>query len=205
MKYDEELIILVKNKNFKTFWHCLDYLVIAGYPTIDAFGISLQEFGESRIYSDVAFIRTNAKFKILGRNDTTNRHHYENKIVNVGIIDNTNIHLAGLYSTYRTWLSDSDNLVYPDIEATCEVFTIPELNAFLMDYLLKVSKLHYGFEAFKYKVDKDFIPPNGDRHGYIASMDPATGLYSMEPEINAMRRMQADIEGFQRGLNRNND
>jgi hypothetical protein len=204
MKYDEELIKIVKNKNFKTFWHCLDYLVIAGYPTIDAFGISLQEFGESRIYSDVAFIRTNAKFKILGRGET---YGHENKIINVGIIDNTNIHLAGLYSTYRTWISENDKLVYPDIEATCEVFVIPELNVFLMDYLLKVSKLHYGFEAFTYKVEKDTIPPTGDRHGYIASMDPATGFFSIQPELEALMRNHERLDKLQRGLNRdrNND
>jgi hypothetical protein len=186
MKYDDELIKIVKNKNFKTFWHCLDYLIVAGYPTIDAFGISLQEFGEFRIFSDVAFIRIEENHKIIG-----NRYDRSSiKVLKIGIIDSSNIHLSGLYSTYRTWISERENMCYSDIEATCEMFEIPELNSFLMDYLLNTSKLHYGFEAFKYKIDKDFIPPNGDRHGYIASMDPATGFFSIQPQIDAIRNQE---------------
>ena len=202
MKYDEELIKIIKNKKFKTFWHCLDYLIMAGYTTMDAFGVSLQEFGESRVYSDVAFIRIEENRRVIG-------NRYENssvKFIKIGIIDDTNIHLAGLYSTYRTWISEREKIGYSNIEATCEIFDIPELNSFLMDYLLNVSKLHYGFEAFKYKIDKDFITPNGGRYGYTASMDPATGLYSIQPEIEALRHhSQQRNEDLRRGLNRNND
>lgn len=202
MKYDEELIKIVKNKKFKSFWHCLDYLVMAGYPTMDAFGVSLQEFGESRIYSDVAFIRIEENHKLIG-----DRYSYSEKSKNIkiGIIDDTNIHLAGLYSTYRTWISERKQIGYSDIEATCETFEIPELNPFLMDYLKNVSNLHYGFEAFHYEIKDNIVALRNDRHEYIAGVDPATGVYSIQPEINAMLRSQQRLEDLQRGLNRNND
>jgi hypothetical protein len=197
MKYDDELIKIVKNKNFKTFWHCLDYLIVAGYPTIDAFGISLQEFGESRIFSDVAFIRIEENHKIID-----NRYGRSSiKVLKIGIIDSSNIHLSGLYSTYRTWISEREKIGYSDIEATCEMFEIPELNSFLMDYLLNTSKLHYGFEAFKYKIDKDFIQSNG----YIASMDPANhpeGFFSIEPDIAQIRNQQRLDDLHRRFLNK---
>jgi hypothetical protein len=202
MKYDEELIKIVKNKKFKSFWHCLDFLIMAGYPTMDAFGISLQEFGESKVYSDVAFIRIEESRKLIG-----DRFSYSEKARNIkiGIIDDTNIHLAGLYSTYRTWISERKQIGYSDIEATCETFEIPELNQFLMDYLKKVSKLHYGFEAFHYEIKDNVVALRNDRHEYIAGIDPATGIYSMQPEINALMRSQQRLEDLERGLNRNND
>jgi hypothetical protein len=171
MKYNEDLVKIVKNKKFKTFWHCLDFLIMAGYPTMDAFGISLQEFGESRIYSDIAFIRIEESRKLIGDRFS---HSEKSKNIKIGIIDDTNIHLTGLYSTYRTWISERLQIGYSDIEATCETFEIPELNSFLMDYLKKVSKLHYGFEAFQYEIKDNMAPLRNDRTEYITGFDPVT-------------------------------
>src|ERR1035437_160120 len=112
MKYNKELIEIVKNQKFKTFWHCLDYLLLAGYKPIDAFGITMQEFGESKVFSDVAFIKVQlgleerhqniAHIDINGdhidyRNGNVVRIHPEiNFLVRVGLIDSSNIHLSGL-------------------------------------------------------------------------------------------------------------
>lgn len=202
MKYDEELIKIVKNKKFKTFWHCFDYLVIAGYPTMDAFGVSLQEFGESKVYSDVAFIRVLSRTQLLG---TRNVYGRSVRQIKIGIVNSSNIHLAGLYSSYRTWIAKND-VVYSDVEETCDIIDIPELSPFLMDYLLSLSKLHYGFEAFKYTPpDNTYVVPPNDGFGYTAGIDPATGIYSLQPEINALIHGQQRLTDLQRGLNRNND
>ncbi len=143
----KELIDIVKDKNFKTFWHCLDYLLMAGYKPIEAFGASIQEFGESRIFSDVAFIRvsfglehiremhsmgmaalhererlglpiaqifTNDYMDDLG-NTVSRVHPPISYTVTVGLIDDGNIHLAGLYSVYRKWYVEG-KFSYPQTE-----------------------------------------------------------------------------------------
>lgn len=190
MKYDEELIKIVKNKNFKTFWHCFDYLVLAGYSHMDAFGVSLQEFGESRVFSDVAFIRRFGNSKLVGLKNVYN--HITTKYIKIGLIDASNIHLSGLYSTYRTWIVKNEG-IYEDVEGTCEIIDIPEFSPFLMDYLLNLSKLHYGFEAFKYVRDT-----NTGRQGYTAEIDPRTGLYNLQAETNELMRIQQDLEALRR-------
>ena len=201
MKYDEQLIEIVKNKKFKSFWHCLDFLIMAGYPTMDAFGVSLQEFGEARIYSDVAFIRIEESRKLIG-----DRFSYSDKKndLKIGIIDDTNIHLSGLYSTYRTWISERKQIGYSDIEATCETFEIPELSPFLMDYLKKVSKLHYGFEAFHYEVKVSAIRDERERYRGL-DLDPRTGLHSLRPEIADLMRNEQRMEDLDRRLRNPNE
>jgi hypothetical protein len=149
MKYDKELIDLVKKREFKTFWHCLDYLMLAGYRPIDAFGVTMQEFGEGRIYSDVAFIKVIGYDKTII--DSTNfnpKNEFSSKVI-VGIIDHTNIHLSGIYDTYRRWLSLGINEHQEEIDQTCEIIVLKSLTFFLLAYLHGVGKLHFGYEAFE--------------------------------------------------------
>ena len=189
MIYNQDLIDIVKNKKFKTFWHCLDYLLMAGYTQMDAFGISLQEFGESRIYSDVAFIKIPRHTQLFntgvyGRDDK--------RIIKVGILGDTNIHLSGIYNMYRTWISNGGSHIdYPDIEQTCEIIKINTLNTFLMTYLIKVSELHYGFEAFKYT-------PSEYSH-----IDGNPAIASLQPEIDEIMTGVQRLESLQRGLDKN--
>ena len=156
MKYSKELLEIVKTKKFKSFWHCFDYLHLAGYNIMDSFGVSLHEFGESKIYSDVAFVKVSKKTSILGYGNG----HPSGQIVvsklRIGLIDDTNIHLAGLYKTYREWIAKDNTTSYPDVEETCEVIELPITDEFIMDYLVSVSRLHFGFEAFKF--DKSELP-----------------------------------------------
>ena len=161
MKYDKKLIEIVKKKEFKTFWHCLDYLLIAGYTQMDAFGISMLEFGESRIYSDVAYIRFEfVLYNVMFTGENTYRHPKKATLI-VGLIDDSNIHLSGLYSTYREWLNSSNMSTDPsmarELEDTCECIKIIDLTPFIIDYLRKTSKLHFGYEAFKIPTDKPEI------------------------------------------------
>jgi len=172
MKYSEEIVKIVKEQNFKSFWHCLDFLIMAGYPLMEAFGIALHEFGESKIFSDVAFIRVQR-----GRNGIVQLQNvYERPVgkysVSVGMIDESNIHLAGLYGTYRKWMIDDVHMRYTDVEETCEIINVEQINNFLLDYLLHTGKLHYGFEPFKYDKEKELTRDQ---------------LQSLAPEIAHMR------------------
>jgi hypothetical protein len=152
MKYDKELIEIVKKKEFKTFWHCLDFLLMAGYNPMDAFGVSMKEFGESKIYSNVAFIRieqVHHEVRFTGQNRP---RAPKQTLLIVGLIDDSNIHLSGLYGTYREWLTKGVFFSSPpetaELEDTCEIIKVSELTPFIINYLRSVSKLHFGYEAF---------------------------------------------------------
>jgi len=166
MNKNDELKKLVKSKGFKTFWHCLDYLVIAGYPIMDAFGISLQEFGEDRIFSDIAFIRWNiipiVDYGFDGSIDQT----ITNKFT-IGLIDENNIHLSGLYEVYRKWLYEGKFEASREIEETCEVLMVQALTPFLIDYLNTIGKKHYGTDSFELRPKKkpsDYLMPHSVRN-----------------------------------------
>lgn len=206
MKYDKGLIDEIKKRNFKTFWHCLDFLLLAGYSPIDAFGVSLLEFGESRIYSDVAFIRA----------------HYTGKKVNgspyvitVGLMDENNSHLAGLYNIYRKWRGNLDSISLPnkdieDIEASCEVIKVSGLSLLILKHLSDLSGTHFGFVAFE-------LPPNDDYEGeYTEDVEAPTGVPMApirpldeprrdfdEQMIERIRRIQEENES--RKINRDYD
>jgi hypothetical protein len=169
MNYNKDLIEIVKNKKFKTFWHCLDYLLLAGYPPIEAFGITIQEFGEGRVFTDVAYFRVRLgldersqerMFYGLGNDDNVIieahsgnvvRIHPQIKyVVTLGLIDSGNVHLSGLYAVYRKWLMEEKFLTpQEEIEETCEKITIKGLSDFILDYLSKISESHFGAKIFE--------------------------------------------------------
>lgn len=124
MKIDKELITILDKKNFKTFWHCLDHLLIAGYPVMDAMSITLKRFGESKIFSSVAFVRVDrAPYHLFftNRDDDDARGINRNPIIIVGLINDNNIQLDGMYGVYRKSLHDTkaENWNLPEIEETC--------------------------------------------------------------------------------------
>lgn len=168
MKYEKELVDIVKKKEFKTFWQCLDFLLMAGYTPIDAFGISLQEFGESRIFSSVAFARLEPR---ISMNFASSLYQeYQPPTLLIGLIDDSNVHLSGLYATYRKWIFEGRFSFNPEIEATCERVSINEMTPFIYDYLLTTSTLHFGFEIFKPKQSmSDALKATGHREGYTGT------------------------------------
>ncbi len=147
MKYSKELLELVTKKEFKTFWHCLDYLLMAGYPPIDAFGVSIKQFGESNIFSSVAFIRMEHDTRPIMFTGQLQQVGTTSTLI-VGLIDDTNIHLDGLYTVYRKWLIEDRMTKQHEIENTCEVIKTIVLTPFILDYLVKISKLHFGVDTF---------------------------------------------------------
>jgi hypothetical protein len=147
MKYDKNLLKIIEDKKFKTFWHCLDYLLMAGYSAIEAFGITLKHFGEGKIFSSVAFIRMEKWMNHImlgaGHNDTQVRRPF----LIIGLIDDTNIHLDGLYSVYRSMINDNISSS-PEIEETCEVIKSSELTPVIINYLSNQSERHFGIKSF---------------------------------------------------------
>lgn len=201
MKYSSELLDIVKNKGFKTFWHCLDYLLLAGYSPLDAFGVTVKEFGNDKILSDVAFIRytdntkTNNKVldlatthinasgdAIMGFDPYTARERdttFRSEIV-VGIIDETNIHLEGIYSVYRKWWVESKlSAPVKDIESTCEILTIRNLNLFIIEFLRGCSETKFGYNLFV-EISKNW-KPNSSPDGTIRP------LYINEEGVRRLR------------------
>lgn len=147
MKYDKELIDIITKKEFKTFWHCLDYLLLAGYTPIDAFGISIKQFGEDKIFSSVAFARIDIPRHSLSNFGGT--YTSPKPILIVGLIDESNIHLDGVYSVYRKAINEG--LFGPfilDIEDTCELIKTSTLSEFILTYLMGVSEKHFGYVLF---------------------------------------------------------
>lgn len=158
MTYSKELVEIVKRQKFKSFWHCLDYLIMAGYSPIDAFGISIKEFGEARIFSDIAFIRYDNIYTPLMFDGVV---RLQRDKLNIGIVDDTNIHLSGLYKHYRSFLAKGENQEpQPEIENTCEIIKIPFLGIFILDYLIEQGEKHFGYKIIDVLKVKDDVNTN---------------------------------------------
>lgn len=144
MTRNKELTNFIKKKNFKTFWHCLDYLQMAGYSPMESFNLTMIEFGEDKIYSDVAFIR----YEI----PTHQYNGYEEnkpKLI-VGILDESNIQLTDMFKMYRKMMRENENGkgYEREMENFCEKIEIMGLTSFILDYLVSVSEKNWGFKAF---------------------------------------------------------
>ena len=139
MKYDEKLIGIIRSKNFKTIWHCIDYLLLADYNILEAFDISMKEYGGQKLFSRVAFVRCE-KATVISSITYTPVNNY---LVTVGLIDDTNIHLYGLYKIYRKWLNEvrpnktnfKTNIIDSDIEKTCEIIKVPNVTPLILEFL----------------------------------------------------------------------
>lgn len=55
----ESLKNIIERKNFKTFWHCYEFLTTASYSPMEAFSASIEHFGTDKMFDNVAFLRRN--------------------------------------------------------------------------------------------------------------------------------------------------
>jgi len=182
MKHNERLTDIIKKKEFKCFWVCYHYLIDAGYDSMDAFGYSLKEFGEDKIFTNVAFIR-------IDIGDIYRTLTYGEKVeplLIIGLINETNSHLSGLYKIYLKKLSEN-NKKNLEIESTCSIVTIKKLNPVIIDYLLSVANDFFKIdlkeyikksnenerEQFKERIRGEYNHPSHPSD-YITSVDPAT-------------------------------
>lgn len=191
MKHDEKkLSELIKNKNFKTFWHSLDYLIMAGYSPMKAFDVSLKVFGESRIYSDVAFIRYQSDIE---RQDYNVINMNRISVITVGLFDDENIHLSSLFRLYQMQIISSNMLnKYDEIEETCEKITIKKLPNLIINYLSELSEKHFGFECFKFAPVKT-LTNHLDEARIRMLMEPQSPIATLDIE-QARARMIRDSQ-----------
>ena len=150
MKNEVELLEQIRKKNFKSPWHLLDYLILAGYSIIDSYSLMLKEYPESTIYNNVAFSRytsNNHSIDYLTGLNTTPRSN----VLIIGIIDDNNVHLSGLYDVYRKFIFESspNGGHLPDIESTCEIIRINGITPFILEHLRYVTKKYYGYEFYQ--------------------------------------------------------
>lgn len=51
----ESLKNIIERKNFKTFWHCYEFLTTASYSPMEAFSACIEQFGTDKMFDKVAF------------------------------------------------------------------------------------------------------------------------------------------------------
>jgi hypothetical protein len=182
---DEKLGEILKKKEFKNFWYCFEYLLLAGYPDNEAIGHSLNEFKESSIFSDVAFIAMHKYQKdVMFTLDEVNTI-YRPSILKVGLFDETNRVLEPMMSTYRQWLAaNNKNKWQSQLEAPFASVKYVNLSSKTLGYLLEVAKKHYGFEPFV------IIPPEKS----VTSMPLI--IQDGLPSIEELRRRMYEIVGI---------
>lgn len=146
---DERLSEILKKKELKNFWYCFEYLLLAGYPENEAIGHSLNEFKESSIFTDVAFIGMHKVQKdIIIRLDDIDRVCRQS-VLKVGFYNEDTIKLDGMYDTYRKWLMiDKYARWNAEIEDPCIKIRFNNLSHYTLTYFLSLSKKYYGFDAF---------------------------------------------------------
>lgn len=178
MKYTAELEATLQKRKFTSFWQCLTYLQSAGFNLVDSFGLSLRQFGENRMFSNVAFARKyqqpmydrhgelNAEYGFRVTQDNLRPQRFPQMAthtrignqydtvpvvefhgIELGLIDDTNIHLSGLYSVYSTSMAVG-GIHYPitEIEKTCEIVQVTGLSKFFIDYVESVGLKHFGYK-----------------------------------------------------------
>lgn len=149
MKYSKELLDLIETKKPPTFWHCVNYLLNAGYNQIDSFGVALKIFSENNIFEKVAVIRYEEE-SIPDHHRMANPrsifHLPERRLV-ILMIDDTNVHLSTLFKIYREGLLDGKiPNANKEIEDLCERFTIPDINDILLMLIDKKVTEYFGRE-----------------------------------------------------------
>jgi len=185
MNNNNKLAELISSKNFSNFWECLEYLKLVGYSDLESFGVSLNEFGNDGVFKNVAFLRytTNGEnlrqtnrpsetifmgvdpYMLDGVGHTTIGYTSTPNLI-VGLIDDDNINLDGLYTIYRKWLVDGKfKSPQNEIESSCKTIIIGGFTPFTIEVLRSNSVLHFGYDI----LGNHKIPPttlqNTNRNG----------------------------------------
>lgn len=181
MSQTEELLKIIDKKDFKTFWECLDYLKLAGYNSMDAFGVTIKKFGEENIWLKVGWVyiekpKSHNPIHQLAYNrivvdpltgierDMRDIPEYNEFNITVGLIDENNYHLSTMYSIYMKALFKVESFTtnrIPELEKTCS--TIIKFNnptPIILEYLDHTFKKHFGFgfnENINIEMNKDML------------------------------------------------
>lgn len=162
---DKVLKERIESKSPNNFWELFDSIILYGYSPMDSLGTALMYFKESDIWKDVAYCKM---VSIEKRNEYIGGHdpymeaefgqvdvqrvpRFEHAL-EVGIIDEENKHLIGLFDFYRKSIVEkklefNDNLI-KEIEDNCKgKFVFNELPQFVLMYLVDTSNKHFGYNV----------------------------------------------------------
>lgn len=142
----ESLKNIIERKNFKTFWHCYEFLTTASYSPMEAFSACIEQFGTDKMFDKVAFFRRNEDLwvahSIYSNPQATPR-------LMIGIINDENKHLTEFYRLYHKRYSEGEVGVQRDIEDTCEIVKVYDITPFIMDFVMDKMFKHFDIDVIK--------------------------------------------------------
>lgn len=164
----DELKEILAKQNFTNFWIMFEYLAMNGYDSIDCLGISLSYFGEDAVWGNVAFVKI---FNFVKRHSgdymlfAEREAYFNGELVKwtetsglkeptifasleISIIDESNLHLRGLYeyANKQRDLENNKNITVDTLANTVETrVRVNEIDKFLFDYLIYLSKKQLGY------------------------------------------------------------
>jgi hypothetical protein len=147
MKTRETLKEIIDKKNFKTFWHCYEFLTIASYSPMEAFSASVEHFGLDKLFDNVAFFRTCDDLWVAHSVYTPVQSAPPRLII--GIINENNKHLTEFYKIYHKQYSEGEVSVQRDIEESCEVIKIYEITPFITNFVMEKMFKNFGIDGEK--------------------------------------------------------
>lgn len=146
MKTKESLKNIIERKNFRTFWHCYEFLTTASYSPMEAFSASVEHFGLDKLFDNVAFIRVNEEMWIA--HSVYSSHKTPPKII-IGVINENNQHLTEFYRIYNKRYNENDVSIQQDIESSCEIIQIVDITPFMMDFVIEKMHSHFKIDVSK--------------------------------------------------------
>jgi hypothetical protein len=146
MKTRETLKNIIEKKNFKTFWHCYEFLTTASYSPMEAFSACIEQFGADKMFDNVAFFRRNEDMWVA---HSVYSNPQATPKINIGIINDENKHLTEFYKIYHKRYSEGEVSVQRDIEDTCEMVRVYDITPFIMDFVMEKMFKHYGIDGNK--------------------------------------------------------
>jgi hypothetical protein len=142
----ENLKEIVKRKQFKTFWHCYEFLTTASYTPMEAFSVCIEHYGESQMFEKIAFIRSSDQGLYVVHN-VYNGAPRAKWII--GVMDTKNEHLSKFYRIYQKRMMEGTVKVQPDIERTCEIIQIFDITPFISDYVREHMYKYFDIDVSK--------------------------------------------------------
>lgn len=149
---DNELLEIIKKKNFDNAWGLLQYLIDIGLEEKVCLDIISNFFTESDYFKNVAYAR-----KIMAIDtDIKTRKSEQNLIENtkwilyIGLLDKTEYKLKRVFDIYNKGLSKKNiNLnITRRIEGLCKgenIYEFKNLTTKTIDYLKNIAIKHYGY------------------------------------------------------------
>ena len=147
MKTRETLKNIIDKKNFKTFWHCYEFLTTASYSPMEAFSASVEHFGLDKLFDNVAFFRTCDDMWVAHSVYSSPQSAPPRLII--GVINENNQHLTEFYRIYHKQYSEGEVGVQRDIEETCEVIKLYDITPFITNFVMEKMYKHFGIDGEK--------------------------------------------------------